>query len=100
MMIQTSERIHARTQEATPIFKHKAEAWFTHPRRLQYIDGTVFEPATYSNGIERPAVTNEKVLNLWEGYAIEPSHGGSWELLNNHLLNVICSSDLPCYSYS
>jgi hypothetical protein len=99
MMIQTSERIHARTQEATPIFKHKAEAWFTHPRRLQYIDGTVFEPATYSNGIERPAVTNEKVLNLWEGYAIEPSHGGSWELLNNHLLNVICSSDLPCYSY-
>jgi hypothetical protein len=47
IMIQTSERINTRTQEATPIFKHKAEAWFTHPRRLQYIDGTIFEPATY-----------------------------------------------------
>ena len=99
LMIQTAERIHGRTQETTPVFKHKAEAWFTHPRRLQYIDGTVFEPATYSHGIETPAVTNEKVLNLWEGYAIEPSQGGSWKLLNNHLLNVICCGDQPCYTY-
>ena len=98
-MIQIDERINERTQESTPILKHKAEAWFKHPHRLQYIDGTVFEPSTYLNGNEKLAVTNPKVLNLWEGFSVQPKAIGSWELLKSHILNVICCGDEQSNDY-
>ena len=47
-----------------------ADAWLSHPQRRQY-EGLVFAP-----GVELPS----SILNLWQGYAVEPAAGdvGLW----------------------
>jgi hypothetical protein len=97
--IQVGERLNNRTNQPEPIIKNHAEAWFNDEKRAQYLDGFVFEPSTYVNGIEIPAVISSKVLNIWEGFSVEPQKGGSWELLEYHLRNVICNGDVECYEY-
>lgn len=39
-----------------------------------------------------------KVLNLWQGFAIEPV-SGRWPLLKRHILDVLASGDLACAVY-
>jgi hypothetical protein len=97
--IQFDERFNNRTNQSEPIIKTKGEAWFYHPDRLQYLNGIIFEPSTYLNGVEVPANTPENVLNLWEGFSVKPKQGGSWKLLENHLLHVVCSGDKDCNEY-
>jgi hypothetical protein len=97
--IQVGERLNNRTNQPEPIIKNHAEAWFNDEKRAQYLDGFVFEPSTYVNGIEIPAVISSKVLNIWEGFSVQPKKGGSWELLEYHLRNVICNGDVECYEY-
>lgn len=97
--IQSGERLNNRTNQPEPVMKNKADAWFNHEKRAQYIDGIVFEPSTYANGIEVPAVLSSKVFNVWEGYSVEPKSGGTWALLEYHLRNVICNGDVECYEY-
>jgi hypothetical protein len=97
--IQFDERLNNRTNQPEPIIKTIGEAWFKHGDRLQYTNGIVFEPSTYLNGVEVPANTPENVLNLWEGFSVKPKQGGAWKLLENHLLNVVCSGDEACYQY-
>lgn len=39
-----------------------------------------------------------KVLNLWQGFAVEPVPG-AWPLLKRHILDVLASGDLACAAY-
>lgn len=85
--------------EATPITKTVGEAWLQHPKRRQYLDGVVFEPSTYANGIEKRATIHGDKLNQWQGYPIKPKQGGKWTLLEWHLKNIVCQFDETCYEY-
>jgi hypothetical protein len=84
----------------TPIYENEAVAWLKHWNRKQYTDGIVFEPSQYPNGIEEPATIAGEMLNLWQGYSIEPKqHGGALERIYSHIQDVICSGDIECNEY-
>ena len=65
--------------------------WLKHPNRHQYARGVVFDP---SRKHERP-----DVLNLWQGFAVEPRLGGSWAKLRDHILTIICDGNREHFDY-
>lgn len=67
-----------------------ADFWLKHENRRQFIDGVTFDP---SNSKKNP-----NVLNLWNGFAVEPKPG-SWGLLKWHILTVLCRSDKSHFDY-
>ena len=64
--------------------------WFSHPDRRQYLKGMVFEPG----GSPPPGY-----YNLWKGFATAADARGSCNLFLEHVRNVICKGDAPCYEY-
>jgi len=60
-----------------------AKLWLSHPDRNQYLEGVTFAPS---------GNVPEGWLNLWRGFAIEPTTG-DWGLMQDHLLNVVCNGD-------
>ena len=84
----------------TPIFKNEAVAWLEHWNRAEFLDGIVFEPSQYPNGIEVKKQIDGNRLNLWQGYSIKPKqHGGALERIYSHINDVICSGDNDCNEY-
>ncbi len=73
-----------------PEFKSVAVVWLGHPRRRQFIHGVEFNPTRKGS--------REGVLNLWEGFAVEPKPG-DWSLLREHIRTVICSGDQEHFDY-
>ena len=64
--------------------------WFKWRGRRQYFHrGIVFEPGG-------PLDVTDDMVNLWRGFGIEPKQGG-WSLLQNHLLNVVCSGQSDAF---
>jgi hypothetical protein len=66
-----------------------AKVWLSHPDRNQYIEGIAFAPSG-----DLP----EGWLNLWRGFAVEPA-AGDWSLMQQHLLEVVCSNERAHYEY-
>jgi hypothetical protein len=66
--------------------KTKAQLWWKHRQRREYIDpGVVFEPSATPK--ERPGA-----LNLWRGFAVEPKQG-DWSLMQSHILNILANGN-------
>jgi hypothetical protein len=78
-------------QHDKPVHKNAAKFWLGHPRRRQFIGGITFDPANRDIGFD--------VLNLWDGFAVEPKPGGSWAKLQRHTSTIICGSDPFLYEY-
>jgi hypothetical protein len=76
--------------DGKPIRHNVAKLWLMHDDRRQFIGGVVFDPAN-----RHP---NPSILNLWEGFAIEP-RAGSWAKLQAHISTVICRSDQTVTEY-
>jgi hypothetical protein len=80
-----NERIHVHTKDdGSKVYKPVANVWLNHTMRRQYIHGVAFDPST-----TKP-ISN--ILNLWEGYAVQPV-AGDWSLLRDHIRVNICSED-------
>ncbi len=73
-----------------PIWKTAADVWLRHRRRRQFIGGVVFDPSA--------TAPTPDVLNLWEGFAVEP-RPGDWSLMREHIRVVICDGDHERFSY-
>ncbi len=85
-----NERIQVGVGEnEKPIYKGVADLWLRHPDRRQFIHGVTFDPGQK----ERSGV-----LNLWEGYGVQPA-AGDWSLLRAHIFKVICAEDQIRYNY-
>ena len=65
--------------------------WLTHPERRQYLGGVVFDPT------EKKTAPDQ--LNIWMGFGVKPQPGGSWALLRQHILEVICDGNEGYFSY-
>jgi hypothetical protein len=65
--------------------------WLKHARRRQYLGGVVFDP---SGRADRP-----DVLNLWRGFSVEARQGGSWAMLRDHILTIICDGNREHFDY-
>ena len=84
----------------TPIFKNEAVAWLEHWNRAEFLDGIVFEPSQYANGIEVKKQIHGNKLNLWQGYSIEPKQNKeALNRVNAHITDIICSCDVECVEY-
>jgi hypothetical protein len=70
--------------------RNVANIWLTHPERRQFIDGITFDPACRDR--------RASVLNLWEGFAVEPC-AGSWAKLQAHIRDVVCNGNPTAYEY-
>lgn len=64
--------------------------WLNHPKRRTY-DGVHFDPS--------PDSRNPRIYNLWRGWAYEPVPLGSWSLMKQLLLDVLCGGDKAAYDY-
>lgn len=64
--------------------------WFAHDDRLQYMEGTIFDPG----GSPPPGY-----YNLWKGFAVQADAQGSCQLFLDHVRDVICKGDPDCYEY-
>jgi len=73
--------------EEKPKLVPLAEAWLSWPQRKQY-KGIVLDPDC----------TDPGYYNLWRGWAVEPAPG-DWELLKNHVAQVICNNDSRLMDY-
>jgi hypothetical protein len=67
-------------------------AWRTDRRRRQYA-GIEFFP-NYDG-----AQGTDGYLNLWRGFAAEPSSEGNWSIFRDHLLNQVCQGDKGLYEW-
>jgi hypothetical protein len=57
--------------------------WLNDPRRREHLGGVVFDPADE---------VGAACWNLWRGFGVLPGRG-SWRLLRQHLLEVVCSRE-------
>lgn len=98
--IKTGEKITAKG-EVVDIISTKANAWLEHHKCRKFIDGTVFEPSRYANGIEVKKQIYGNKLNLWQGYSVQPIQGerGALERIYYHIQSVICNDDDACIEY-
>lgn len=62
-------------------------AWLDWPKRREY-DGITFAP-------DKPpgAVGNQGALNLWTGFGVEENEDGSWDLLQQLILEALANGD-------
>jgi hypothetical protein len=70
--------------DGEPVFEPASRVWMHHPNRRQFIRGVTFDPSGNH--------TDPEVLNLWQGFAVNP-RPGSWGLMRDHVLNVICDGN-------
>ena len=66
------------------VWKTAATVWLQHRERRQFTGGVVFDPS----GSRQP----DDVLNLWNGFAVNPAPG-DWSLLLEHIKTIICAGD-------
>lgn len=71
-------------QAGFPIYKTKADVWLNHRDRRQFIHGVVFDPSG--------AALDDGVLNLWQGFAVQPEQG-DWSIMRDHIKTNICGGD-------
>jgi len=89
------------TEKGKDVYESEGMAWLQHNKRAQYIDGIVFEPSRYTNGIEVKKQIYGNRLNLWQGYSVQPIQGerGALERIYYHIKSVICNDDDACIEY-
>jgi hypothetical protein len=78
------------TEEGNPIMRPVADIWLQHAKRRQFIGGVTFDPSG--------APTPPDVLNLWNGFAVQP-RPGSWGKLRVHIRDVVCAGNREQYEY-
>ena len=71
-------------QKGNPITRNVADVWLRHSDRRHVINGVKFDP---DGAREEPGV-----LNLWEGFDVQPAPG-DWSLMHDHIRNVVCGGD-------
>ena len=78
------------TADADPIYERAATVWLRHRNRKQYIGGIVFDPSLRQHPTD--------VLNLWQGFAVQPNPG-SWDRLKEHIRLIICNGNAQYFQY-
>ena len=73
----------------TAMLMPAGKLWLSHQKRRTYLGGVVFDPS----GNER-----DDQFNLWQGFAVTPAQG-DWFLMRQHMLDVICGSDIDHCMY-
>jgi hypothetical protein len=76
------------TDDSKPIMKPIGKEWMNHPNRRQY-DRVVFMPGQD---------VSDNLLNLWQGYGIEPQKG-SWRKMLRHIWRVLAKRDPIAFRY-
>lgn len=70
-------------KNGTPTYKDWGEIWLKNPKRREFLEMR-FLPG-------QPAVV-DGYLNLWRGFACEPT-SGNWSLMKNHILTVLAEGN-------
>jgi len=90
-LLYLNERVQTGSDEqGRPTYKTAATIWLSHTERRQFIDGVTFDPTA--------TTSKAGVLNLWQGFAIEPKPG-DWSLMRAHIFSVLCDSDKGHFDY-
>jgi len=85
-----NERVQVGTDDkGNAVTRSTATVWLNHPARRQFIHGVTFDPTNQAQ---------TGVLNLWEGYTVQPAPG-DWSRLHSHILDIICGGDQALFSY-
>lgn len=75
--------------DGTSILRPRGTAWLECEHRRQY-EGVILAPDEH----DLPA----NYYNLWKGFGVE-SAKGSWKLMRDHLLYVVCNGDETSFQY-
>jgi hypothetical protein len=65
------------------------QAWLEWPGRRSY-DSVFFEPTDK---------TSDDALNLWKGFALQPSKEGKWDLLEQLMFENLCDGNAEHFEY-
>ena len=64
--------------------KSLGAAWITHPKRRTFLDGVVFDPSRQAG---------PDYLNLFRGFAVAPQAGAPFDLIHDHVVQVLASGN-------
>lgn len=67
--------------------------WLDNYKKKETYQGIVFAPE--HSGDKTP----DGKLNLWRGFAVEPSASGSWDRLKDLLFDSLCGQDIESHRY-
>lgn len=81
----------SRTKKGEPRYIDAGTAWLRDPKRREYLGGVVCDPSGTRTAHDQ--------LNIWMGFGVEP-RPGSWALLQDHLLDNICSGNKDLFDYT
>lgn len=85
-----NQQVQVGTRGRNPVYRSLAELWLESPYRRTYRE-IVLKPGNET--------CHPWQYNLWQGWSIEPSESGSWDLLKEHIYANICRRDHTAYEY-
>src|SRR5262249_51808080 len=77
-------------EKGKPKYYPVADLWLRHKDRSQFIGGVTFDPSG--------KYVRHGVLNLWQGFAVQP-RPGRWDRLQKHIRDVICCGRRDYFNY-
>jgi hypothetical protein len=90
--VTVQQEIKKKDGTTTMRFIKLSKYWFDWDGRRQFLGrGVVFEPGG-------PPHVQGDMLNIWQGYGVEPQQG-DWSLMRPHILNVVCSGNQNHFEY-
>jgi hypothetical protein len=78
-----------KTAKGDPKYMPTGQFFLDHYAKTKIFDDVVFIPGGAS----------DKVLNLWQGFAFEPSEHGSWKYMQEMTREILCDNDEESYEY-
>lgn len=87
-----------KTTEA--IKKDRITAWTQHENCITYSNGVYMEPIRPQiDGQQDDFQIRDGALNLWNGFSVQPKHGGSWEKIDWHIRHILAGGRDDVYKY-
>lgn len=76
--------------KSDPLLNSTGRWWLRHPMRRQYPDGMLFLPCQ-----DAP----DTVLNIWQGWGVQPDPNASWDMLKDHIWRNIAQRHKDWYDF-
>ncbi len=92
-VIKTGEK-EDKNGDLVDVMQNHIVAWAKHKDCKVYTGGVIFKPLPLNKTIEI-----KDYFNTWKGFAIEPKAGCAYEIIKEHIEDIVCNGDKELSEY-